>query len=273
MGAKEARNYTPLTREKLYGLSGNKCYAPSCLALILITEKKINNGVISHIEAASPEGPRYNPAMDDNERRHFDNLILLCSKCAKIIDSKESEKDYPVSLLREWKRNHEGKQMEEIANNVSLLNIVINAIAEIDIEEGNDLAVTTPFDIDSKIEFNKIKRNKSLIDSYYIYYSKLNNIYDELEAQGSFKKESLLRNVHRIYLKTRGEYVQDKNGDEALRLVQENADNIIEEVQEALFEEVAKTNKLVLETASFGIAVIMVDAFMRCKILEQPPKK
>lgn len=37
-------------------------------------------GKICHIEASEEEGSRYNPNQTDNERRSFDNLILLCEK-------------------------------------------------------------------------------------------------------------------------------------------------------------------------------------------------
>lgn len=43
-------------------------------------------GDICHIEAAEPEGPRFNNNQDDDERRGIDNLILLCKEHHKLID-------------------------------------------------------------------------------------------------------------------------------------------------------------------------------------------
>lgn len=73
------------------------------------------------------------------------------------------------------------------------------------------------FNINDKISFNAINRNKALIEEYKIYYSQLNALYSELEMVG-------------------------------------------------------KDTKHYEEDITFGISVIMVDAFMRCKILEEPEK-
>ncbi len=45
--------------------------------------------------------------MTDDERRHYNNLILLCDECHSIIDNKEHETNYSVGLLKSWKINHE----------------------------------------------------------------------------------------------------------------------------------------------------------------------
>ena len=55
-----------------------------------------------------------------------------------------------------------------------------------------------------------------------------------------------------------------------LPVVTEDADNIFDDVQEELFNLLEED---VREDISFEISVIVVDAFMRCKILEEPPKK
>lgn len=64
--------------------------------------KAINVGVAAHITAASVGGPRYDPTLSPEQRRHADNGIWLCQNCAKLIDSDLSR--YDVTLLRAWKR-------------------------------------------------------------------------------------------------------------------------------------------------------------------------
>lgn len=269
----KARQYTPSTKARLYLLSGNECYAPDCTKLLVAKDQKSIIAKICHIEAASQNGPRYRVDMTDDERRHFDNLILLCDECHIIIDNKENEDKYPVVLLNEWKKNHESKKMEVLTKNTSLLSTAINAIANIDPDEFEQtIAVPSGFDIEEKIKFNQIKRNKSWISSYSVYYTKINSLYDELEKAGSFKKEKLLRIINLVYLKVTGNYVGDSS--EPLRVIQENADSIIEDIEDELLEKIGKNNKENLnEDLVFGISVIMVDAFMRCKILEKPTKK
>jgi len=226
---------------------------------------------ISHIEAASKEGSRFNPNMSDDERRHFSNLILLCDECHTVIDNNDNESEYPVSLLKEWKKNHETKQSQNALNaNPSLLSLAISTIAnaELDDNYGKDRNIRS-FNIEEKIKHNAIKRNKTLIDEYKVYYKKISTLYGELENQGSFKKEKLLRNIKLIYTKVKGRYIGDS--DDPMLLIRANADSIIDDIQEELFK-IAKEGHC-HEDISVGIAIIMVDAFMRCKILEAPVEK
>ncbi len=100
------------------------------------------------------------------KRRHYDNLILLCDEHHCIIDNMDNEGKYPVSLLNEWKMNHEDKlKHEKLTKKPRLLNIAINAIANIDFEisEEKEIALRA-FKIEDKIFYNAVKRNIFLID-------------------------------------------------------------------------------------------------------------
>lgn len=99
----QARNITLNTTKKLYALSGNRCANPDCHRELF--KNGVQLGEIAHIKAASPNGPRYDASMTDDERRDYANLILLCGDCNKIIDGNPQK--YPVELLYDWKRNHE----------------------------------------------------------------------------------------------------------------------------------------------------------------------
>ena len=267
----KARQYKPSTVRRLDTLSGNQCAWPGCPKKLIAEDEKSIISKICHIEAASIDGPRYNLKMTDDDRRHFNNLILLCDEHHTIIDNKENENKYPVELLKEWKRNHESKLLHRtLQNQPTLLSVAINAISDINFDDENDDKDSKPFSIDEKISFNAIKRNKALIDEYKIYYSQLNTLYTELETAGSFRKEKLLRNIKRIYLKIKGLYVKDYA--EPMKIIQQNADSIIEDIENQLLEMIEKDSKHYGDDITFGISVIMVDAFMRCKILEEPEK-
>lgn len=268
--ANKARQYKRSTVRRLDTLSGNECSAPDCPKSLVAKDGASIISKICHIEAASADGPRYNASMTDDERRHFNNLILLCDECHTIIDNKDNEVLYPVELLREWKSDHHSKITQRLQAKKSLLKLAIDAIAGGDFElENNGDESTSPYQIDKKIEYNAIRRNRPLIEEYKVYYNRISTLYDELESHGSFKKDKLLRNVRRIYLDVKGKYVEGK--DNPIESVRENADNIIEDIEDILTD----TDGLGLgafdEDVSFGISVVMVDAFMRCKILEEPP--
>jgi hypothetical protein len=61
----------------LFARSGNKCAFPGCTAQ-LVNEKNLFVAQVCHIEAAEPKGERFNPEQSDEQRRSYDNLILLC---------------------------------------------------------------------------------------------------------------------------------------------------------------------------------------------------
>lgn len=96
----------------LFAVSQNRCAFPDCLIPIAEMSGTIT-GIICHIKAARPGGPRYDSAQTEEERHSFGNLVLLCARHSKIIDS-EPER-YTVSWLLEMKRNHEQKGPVEVS--------------------------------------------------------------------------------------------------------------------------------------------------------------
>jgi hypothetical protein len=100
------------TIKRLFALSGNRCAFPDCTAP-LIEESETVTGEICHIHAASQNGPRFDKTQTDAERHASANLILLCPRHHKIVDSEP--KKYTVSVLEEMKRNREQPGLVEIS--------------------------------------------------------------------------------------------------------------------------------------------------------------
>lgn len=90
---------------KLFVYSGNQCAYPGCDVSIVDTEGNYI-GRVCHIEAAAKLGPRFNERMTNEDRRDFDNLILLCANHHIVTDDVAK---YNVSVLKEMKANHEMK--------------------------------------------------------------------------------------------------------------------------------------------------------------------
>lgn len=87
------------------------CSNPDCRAVTIAPSNSDPNkiqyiGIESHITAAAPKGPRYDPSITPRERKSIGNAIFLCSSCAAMID-KNSGIDYPADLIRKWKNEHE----------------------------------------------------------------------------------------------------------------------------------------------------------------------
>ena len=61
----------------LFARSGNQCAYPGCTQPIINQRNKFI-GQVCHIEAAMPGGERHNKTQSDEQRRDYDNLLLLC---------------------------------------------------------------------------------------------------------------------------------------------------------------------------------------------------
>ncbi|TGK89994.1 hypothetical protein EHQ23_02435 [Leptospira bourretii] len=98
------------TLRELYLKSGNQCAFPECNELMINSEGEFI-GNVCHIEAAEPEGQRYNSLQTDEDRRSYSNLMLMCQKHHKITNNVEK---YTTETLKTIKKNHE-KKFEDIA--------------------------------------------------------------------------------------------------------------------------------------------------------------
>lgn len=94
------------TIKQLYG-TATTCAHPTCdqplLRWVEDFRMPVLNSRIAHICAASALGPRYDEAMTDEDRRAFDNLVLLCLPHAEEVDLPALAGRYPVETLRQWK--------------------------------------------------------------------------------------------------------------------------------------------------------------------------
>lgn len=108
--AQKPRRLTPkpdVLRE-LFLLSGNNCAMPQCKQVI-IDSTGVMVGRVCHIEAAMPDGPRFNATMTNDQRRAISNLVLLCGGHHSQIDSKKAEAKWPIAAVRKIKADHEAK--------------------------------------------------------------------------------------------------------------------------------------------------------------------
>ena len=91
-------------------------------------------GVAAHIYAASPNGPRFDPAMTSDERSSVDNGIWLCQNCSVIVD--KDPQLYPAELLLNWKQKAEVRSMYMVNQPMSVEN------SELDFETMSDESIS-----------------------------------------------------------------------------------------------------------------------------------
>lgn len=87
----------------IFARSGNQCAFPGCTQPI-INDNNQFIGQVCHIEAAMRGGERFNLERDDEYRRSYENLLILCYPHHIETDNVE---EYPVERLKEMKNKHE----------------------------------------------------------------------------------------------------------------------------------------------------------------------
>jgi hypothetical protein len=166
------------------------------------------------------------------------------------------------------KQKHESSYLNQrLKNNPSMLKNAINAISNISFDSILESEILNVYNPKLKLDYNSIKSNYALIQEYKVYQGKINTLYDELERQGSIKKEKLLSNINQIYIKVKGSYVLNSNN--PIEVIKLNSDNILNDVFDELYMKLEDSN-FFDEDIVLGIRLIQVDAFIRCKILEEP---
>jgi hypothetical protein len=122
-------------------------------------------------------------------------------------------------------------------------------------------------DPEEKIKYNNVVRYSPIIEEYKVYQGKLNAVYEEIEKAGSPKKSFLLQNFKTLYLKEKGKYPD-------IESIRDNADTIFDNIKDEIWRILGISSNLrtdlPIEAIDIGILIVMVDAFMRCKILEEP---
>jgi hypothetical protein len=97
--------FSPKTKLRIAKQAGWLCSDPNCrrptVGASSDGESEILVGEASHICAASPGGPRYDPGMSREERRSAKNGIWMCKLHGTSVDSDDPK--FTVELLREWK--------------------------------------------------------------------------------------------------------------------------------------------------------------------------
>lgn len=91
------------TLRALFAFSGNQCAFPGCVHQLINVRSQFI-GQICHIEAANVGGERFNPHSNDEERRSFQNLILLCY--AHHVETNDVAR-FDVQSMRGMKAEHE----------------------------------------------------------------------------------------------------------------------------------------------------------------------
>lgn len=114
------------------------------------------------------------------------------------------------------------------------------------------------YDVEKKIDFNHLEERRRLINDYKLYIGKLNAVYGEFVDNGTDCEFIILQNLRDMYSRYLGQY-------------ESNAlfDKIVDEARELALNS-KSAEDISVDRVNVCINVIVVDAFIRCRIFEDP---
>lgn len=193
----------------------------------------------------NPHGINFNPEEDIYDTKAILNLVL---------NMKIGEQQNFYTFIK-----------EELGNEVDLVKVDTNLAAIINILAKENL-VNIPnspqinhFEINRKIEFNNLQNAKGTIDLYKVYYSKLDEKYIEFDKLGTNRSLSVFSVLSNQYIKLKNEKQDD------IDIFYSVINNVIEIIQKS-----KNYVEIPYEELEMCVCIIVVDAFIRCKIFKNP---
>lgn len=146
----------------------------------------------------------------------------------------------------------------------SNLTAIINLLSKEDLECENNIDNLNIFEIEKKINFNNLALMHDEILEFSGYYSKLNSKYKTLNMSGKNKEKSVLNRLHKFYKECL------INGSNCSESECEIYENIVEKVINHIKETPNLENSISEEELLLSVEIIVCDAFIKCKIFENP---
>jgi hypothetical protein len=153
---------------------------------------------------------------------------------------------------------------EELGNEIDVVKLdsnlasVINILSKEDWDNTENPNQINSFEIDRKINHNNLVNSKLIIYDYSMHYGRVDKIYTEFDSLGLNKSNSVLGNIRKEYIKAKGILNDDSLFFEVIQKVQEKIQSSANYIQTPIDE---------LELC---VNILVVDAFIRCKIFENP---
>ena len=153
---------------------------------------------------------------------------------------------------------------QELGNEIDLVKLdsnlasIINILSKEDWDNTENSNQINSYEIDRKINHNNLITSKLIIDDYSLHYGRVDKIYAEFDSLGLNKSSSVLVNIRKEYIKAKWILNDDNLFFEVIQKVQEKIQTSANYVQTPIDE---------LELC---VNILVVDAFIRCKIFENP---
>jgi hypothetical protein len=123
---KNKRNYRDKDVKLLFSKAAGRCAFPDCRKECIIVglnpATPVLTAEIAHIIASSDDGPRGDSSFPEAERDRYNNLLLLCHEHHRLVDDEDNFQDYPATMIRRWKQDHESWVFESLTEAIPQVN-------------------------------------------------------------------------------------------------------------------------------------------------------
>ncbi|MCX2679575.1 SMEK domain-containing protein [Galbibacter sp. EGI 63066] len=153
---------------------------------------------------------------------------------------------------------------DELGGEVDIIKLDSNLATIINIlslEKWDDSHIddnSNSFEIERKIQFNELDDAREVIEEFCIYYKKVDEKYTEFDLLGANKSNSVLNSIKKEYRKLK----KTDNKDDIFF-------NTIENIKNKVLIS-SNLNNIPIDEIELCIDILVVDAFIRCKIFENP---
>lgn len=204
---------------------------------------------------------------DQLRKQKYNNLYNIAFEPQNdIFDISSLEKDIldlqldKLETVYQYIKAELGNIPDSIKFNSDLATI-INILAEVKLDEKVPLGNINMYEIDKKIEFNKLDIAASIIDDYKIFYNQVEKKYREFDKMGLNKSMLVLQSLKKMYIDA---LLKNMYGSSDLLFV-----GLIDEVKEIVLNS-SNYSEISKEALEACASLLVVDAFMRCKIFKNP---
>ncbi|WP_128547204.1 ABC-three component system protein [Larkinella soli] len=157
----------------------------------------------------------------------------------------------------------------------SYLSIVISRLEKVLDDTPQGLTTLQLYEINEKIEFNKIKVYKEVIENYGNYGAIVDKIYETLDNEKPNSKSRFLKSINNKYIRQVSDLVAQNPNQDKHSLICKYADIIITNIIDSLsidYKRSSNFEQIMEEDLQACLVIIVCKAFIDCKILENPNK-
>ena len=172
----------------------------------------------------------------------------------KVIETMDIDrlKEVYEFLKKELKSEPDPEKIE------SNLTTIIKILSKEDWSQGVSDFETVPFDVEAKISYNQLNTARVLIEDYAVHYHRIDKIYSDFDRQGANKSLSILKSIRTEYVKLGAVDSPDQCFFSIIK-------KVVQKIQAS-----ANYTPIPEEELELCVQILVVDAFIRCKIFKNP---